>query len=59
MTDYKIISRKATPTFDNPDHNAITFDFVKDGVNHGGRTYDLTFWKEADAKTHFIKWCGY
>ena len=56
---FKIISRKLNATLDNPERNAIELSFVKDGQNFGGRIYDLTLWGEADAKEHFIKWCGY
>lgn len=59
MNGFKIIIRKHGATLDNPDRDAVEFNFVRDGQNYGGRTYDLTIWNEDEAKAHFIKWCGY
>ena len=56
---YKVTIRKMGATLDNPSRNVVEFNFVKDGQNYGGRIYDLTFWDESEAKSHFIKWCGY
>jgi len=56
---YKIISRHLGATLNDPSQNLLELEFIKGGENFGGRKYDLTFWTEEEAKSNFIKWCGY
>ena len=59
MTDFQIITRETAPTFENPNPTTFKLEFVKNGTNHGGRTYDKRSTNIEEAKADFIKWCGY
>ena len=59
MTAFTIITKETAPTFDNPNPTTFKLEFVKNGTNYGGRTYDKRSTSPEEAKTDFVKWCGY
>jgi hypothetical protein len=59
MQDFQIITRATAASFENPNPTTFRLEFVKNGINYGGRTYNKLHTSFDEAKADFIKWCGY